>query len=298
MAEPNMPSGAAVREWACVNGELMPAEQADISVFDSGFMQGIGLFETMRAYRGSVFRAQRHIDRLVRSARSLGWSVIPDPDELSEAIERVTSATESDVARVRLTVTTGSLRTGASDEPRLTVVTSAAPGGEYPAELYQKGVTLAISQCRQGSFDPIAGHKTTSYFGRLASLREAHRRGAFETLWLTLDDHAAEGAISSLFAVIDDELFTPPLETPILPGITRGAVLEIAEQRGMTTREEPLRVADLLEADEVFLTNSLMELMPVVRIDRQAIGTEKPGEATLRLLEHYRELVARECGRG
>lgn len=297
MAENELPSGAAVREWAWVDGELMPAEQARVSVFDSGFMQGIGLFETMRAYRGRVFRAQRHVDRLIQSAAGLGWAAVPDGETLLEAVQAVTSATEVDSARVRLTVTTGTLRSGASDEPRLTIVASASPGGDYPAELYQRGVTLTVSPWRQ-TREPTAGHKTTSYFPRLAALREAHRQGVFETLWLTPDEHVAEGSISSIFALIGDELVTPPLDTPVLPGITRATVLELAAERGLAAREEPLRVNDLREADEVFLCNSLMQVMPAVRIDRHGVGTEKPGETTLQLLDAYRALVARECGHG
>lgn len=297
MAENELPSGAAVREWAWVDGELMPAEQARVSVFDSGFMQGIGLFETMRAYRGRAFRARRHIERLLESARTLGWATSPDADALLDAVQSVTSATEVDSARVRLTVTTGSLRVSASDEPRLTIVASASPGGDYPTELYQRGVTLVVGPWRQ-TRDPIAGHKTTSYFSRLAALREAHRQGAFETLWLTPQELVAEGSISSVLALIGDELLTPPLDTPVLPGITRETVLELAAARGIAVRQEPLHLADLREADELFLTNSLMQLMPVVRLDRHAIGTERPGEVTLRLLEDYRALVTRECGDG
>ncbi|MBW7905808.1 MAG: aminotransferase class IV [Phycisphaerae bacterium] len=295
MSQTDLPSGAAVREWACVNGELMPAEQARVSVFDSGFMQGVGLFETMRAYRGRVFRAGRHVDRLIQSARALGWTAPIDADALLEAVHAVTAATEADSARVRLTVSTGSLRAGASDAPGVTVVASASPGAEYPLELYQKGVTLAVSPWRQAP-DPTAGHKTTSYFGRLAALRAAHQRGAFEALWLTPDERIAEGSISSLFAVVGDELLTPPLDTPVLPGITRATVLELAAAGGIRYRETPFQLDNLLAADEIFLTNSLMQLMPVVRIERSPIGIEKPGELTLRLLERYRELVARECG--
>ncbi|HMQ15027.1 MAG TPA: aminotransferase class IV [Phycisphaerae bacterium] len=295
MSHTDPPSGAAVREWACVNGELMPAEQARVSVFDSGFMQGVGLFETMRAYRGRVFRAERHVDRLIQSAQALGWTAAIDADALLEAIHAVTAATEADSARVRLTVTTGSLRAVASESPGVTSVASASPGADYPHELYQRGATLAVSPWRQAP-DPTAGHKTTSYFGRLAALRAAHQRGAFEALYLTPDLLVAEGSISSVFAVLGDELRTPPLDTPVLPGITRATVLELAAAGGIPNREAPLRLDDLLQADEVFLANSLMQLMPVVRIERNAIGTEKPGELTLRLLEQYRELVARECG--
>jgi branched-subunit amino acid aminotransferase/4-amino-4-deoxychorismate lyase len=284
-----------VREWVSLNGRLMPADRAQISVFDSGLMQGVGLFETMRAYRGRVFRLQQHLDRLGHSARQLGWSVLPDPDELRDNVEQVVGATEHEDVRVRLTVTTGTLRPTEQEAPDLTVIASASGGATYPAECYTKGVTVLVSGYRQGKCDPTAGHKTTSYFARLASLREAHVRGAFETLWLTYDEQLAEGAISSVFLMQKGRLLTPPLDTPVLPGVTRATVIELAVGLAIPTREQPLSLQDLLDADEAFLTNSLMELVPVVRVGREPIGAEKPGETTVQLHGAYRKLVEQEC---
>jgi len=287
-----------IREWVCVNGTLVPAEQATISAFDSGLLQGIGLFETMRAYMGRTFRLDQHVDRLIASAVALGWTRVPDADELRDHVERVVGAVEQAEARVRLTVTTGSLRAGASDEPQLTIIASASPGGTYPLDLYRHGVTALISRYRHNPDDPIVCHKTTSYFARLASLREAHAAGAFESLWFTHDDVLAEGSISSVFIVRDDQLLTPPLDTPILPGITRAAVIEIAVEEGIPVREAEIDRRQLLDADEVFLTSSLVELMPVVRVGREPIGEEKPGELTLGLWESYRRRIKAECVRG
>jgi branched-subunit amino acid aminotransferase/4-amino-4-deoxychorismate lyase len=273
----------------------MPAERAQVSVFDSGLMQGIGLFETMRAYNGRVFRLERHLDRLANSARALGWSVLPDADELRENVEQVIGATECEDARVRLTVTTGTLRSSERETPELTVIAAAAPGAKYPDECYTQGVTVLISAHRQGAGDPTAGHKTTSYFSRLASLREAHARRVFEAIWLTYDERVAEGAISSVFLVRNERLLTPPLDTPVLPGITRAAVIELAVELDIPVREQELTRQDLTEADEVFLTSSLMEIVPVVRVEREPIGTEKPGETTAQLYEAYGKLADREC---
>lgn len=284
-----------MREWVSLNGQLMPAENAQISVFDSGFMQGVGLFETMRAYGGRVFRLQRHIDRLRESARRLGWTIVPDEDELADNVEQVVGAVEQGDARVRLTVTTGTLRQAELETPDLTIIASGAGGAKYPPECYSQGVTVFVSDCRQGSGDPTAGHKTTSYFPRLASLRDAHTRGAFEALWLGRDGFVAEGAISSVFAVRGECLLTPPLDTPILPGITRAAVIELAVELDIPVREDRLTPADLENADEVFLANSLMELVPVVHIGREPVGDGKPGETTLQLLGAYRDLVRQEC---
>lgn len=287
-----------MREWVSLNGQLMPADRAHVSVFDAGLMQGIGLFETMRAYRGHVFRLEQHLYRLANSARKLGWTILPDADDLRDNVEQVVGATEAEDARVRLTVTTGSLHSAETERPELTVIASATPGAKYPEECYTKGVTVLVSDYRQSRHDPLAGHKTISYFARLASLREAHARGAFEALWLSDEGHVAEGAISSIFAVRGERLLTPPLDTPVLPGITRAAVIELAVDLGIPVREEELRIEDLLSADEAFLTNSLMELVPVVRVGREAIGGEKPGDTARQLDEAYGRLVERECAHG
>jgi branched-chain amino acid aminotransferase len=287
-----------LREWVSLNGTLLPAEEAHISVFDSGVMQGVGLFETMRAYDRRIFREQQHLDRLAGSAVKLGWTVVPEVEDLRENIQQVVVASQASDLRVRLTVTTGSLRPLQRERPTLTIIATAAPESRYPEELYAKGVTVIVSSYRQSRHDPTVGHKTTSYFARLASLREVHSQNAFEALWLTDDGHVAEGAISSLFMVKDEALYVPPLETPILPGITRAAVIELAGAMGISVHERPLAVDDVRAADEVFLTNSMMEVMPVVRLMREAIGTEKPGELTRKLAGAYADLVQRECGHG
>lgn len=289
------PYNFAMREWVSINGVLTAADEARVSAFDSGFLQGIGLFETMRAYQGRVFRMQQHIDRLIRSARKLGWGILPDGDQLTAAVEQVIGATEIDEARVRLTVTTGSLRASAEDVA-LTIVASASAGARYPDECYTKGVTAIISPYRQTAAEPTTGHKTTSYFNRLAALREAHAVGAFEALWLTPENRVAEGCISSLFLVIDEELVTPPLETPVLPGITRAAVLELAVAEGIPAREETLTLEDLRNCDEAFLASSLMEIVPVVRVGRDAIGNEKIGDTTRALGAAFHNLVGSELG--
>ncbi len=284
--------------WVCLNGTLLPAEEARISVFDSGFMQGIGLFETMRTYNGQVFRLQRHVERLIQSAQTLGWAMVPEADMLTDHIERVVEATGGDESRVRLTVTTGSLHAAAGQTPELTIVATATPADKYPEDYYRRGVTVVLAGCDQGAGDPTVGHKTTSYFPRLASLRAAHALGAFETLWRTVDGCLAEGAISNLFIVKEETLITPPLDAPVLPGITRATVCELAVALDIPVREAPVTLEDLRGAEEAFVTNSMIELMPVVRLGRERIGAEKVGEITRELLIAYGELIDRECRGG
>ena len=283
------------RHWVSLNGVLLPADEAKISVFDAGFMQGVGLFETMRAHDGRVFRLDAHLARLIQSARTLGWTVLPDAGQMADNVRQVLRATSAADARVRLTVTTGSLHADASDVPQLTVVATAAPLEKYPDELYTKGVTVIVSPTRQNPMDPTCGHKTTSYFARLAALRSAHQQAAFEALWLTPDGFVAEGSISSVFVVRDEQLLTPPLGTPVLPGITRAVLMDLAVELDIPVRELPLTLPEVQEAEELFLCNSVMEVVPVVRIGRQPIGNEKVGETTRKLAVAYTELVNEEC---
>jgi branched-chain amino acid aminotransferase len=283
-----------VPSWVCLNGTLMAAGDARVSVFDSGFMQGIGLFETMRAYDGRIFRQREHLARLADSARQLGWTVLPDVAALEADVQQVLRAITGQDARVRVTVTTGTLHADEDGPPRLTVVVSATPGEPYANEFYTRGVTALLAPYRQNPADPTTGHKTTSYFARLAALRLAHAQGAFESIWLTYDELVAEGSISNLFAVQDEVLITPPLDTPVLPGITRAAVLQLAAEEQIPLREQTIELDELRAADEVFLTNSMAELVPVVRIDRRPVANEKPGEITRILAIAYGKLIDRE----
>ena len=126
------------QEVVCINGQIVPADQAGVSVFDAGFMQGVGLFETMRAYGGRVFRLERHLDRLANSARELGWTLIPDHEQMIDCVNAVMDQFAGQDARVRLTVTTGSLRAEAG-AVRLTMVATASPGGKYADTFYEQG---------------------------------------------------------------------------------------------------------------------------------------------------------------
>lgn len=283
-------------EWVSINGELVRGADARVSVYDAGFMQGVGLFETMRAYHGRIFRLDRHLARLRNSAAELGWQTVPEIDALEDAVSQVMATTDLDDARVRLTVTTGGLQAPNRDEPELTVVATAAAGGSYPAEMYRDGVTAVVTDYRQNSDDPTTGHKTTSYFARLAVLRQAHAKGALEALWFTNDRLLAEGSISNVLLFLNETLVTPPNETPVLPGVTRAAVMDLAQRLNIPVEQRDLTVEDLLAADEVLLTNSLMQVMPVVRLERERVGAEKPGPVFEELHEAYQLLVEEECG--
>ena len=190
----------------------------------------------------------------------------------------------------------GGERTGSSPAP--TICVTAAELSGYPTSLYESGAAAAVCDFRLSPTDPIAGHKTTAYLPRLLALRQAQHIRCMEALWFTTANHLAEGSISNVFLVRKAVLKTPPLDTPVLPGIARGVVLEIALNEGIEVQEYPLTIDDLLDADEVLLTSAIMQVMPVIRIEKRDIGDGHVGSMAKRLLREYRVLVKKECGEG
>jgi branched-chain amino acid aminotransferase len=287
-----------VRPSVYFDGSFVEVADARVGVFDGGWLHGAGLFETMRAQRGRVFRLNDHVDRLRRSAAELLRPIEPDslPDEavFAELLERNLLRD----ARVRMTVTAGSMH--APDNAggaQLTVCVTASALDAYPAELYERGVQVAACDYRASPTDPISRHKTTAYLPRLLGLRQARLKRCMEALWFTTENLLAEGCISNVFIVKSGALATPPLDGPILPGITRGVILELARSARVETRESSLTVDDLLDADEVFLTNSIMQVLPVIRVEKHDIGPGTVGPVTKQLLQEYRSRVEVECER-
>lgn len=280
-------------EMVYFNGQLVDAAAATLPLSNPGFLHGVGLFETLRAYQGRPFRLGQHIDRLRASAAALHMTLGDSLDEVPHGVTQVLEANGLRDARIRFTITPP----GAADEPaRATLLVRAEQTTGYPAELYERGMTVRIcNEYRQSRLDPLVGHKTTSYFTRLLALRNAQEHHCGEALWFTPDNLLAEGSISNAFIVRDGRLRTPPVDTPVLPGITRAVVLELAQRERIPCEQGPCSIDDLLDADEVFLTNAVMEVMPVTRIEQRAIGDEKAGALTRRLAELYRRLVADEC---
>jgi len=285
-------------EFVFLNDRLVEADEARVSIYDAGLLHGVGLFETMRSYNGMVFRLAEHLERLYRSAQALGIPVTQKQEEIAGWVQVLLDTNGLREARLRLTLTRGSIKDMEPDNPAPSVMfITAAPMAGYPREYYEKGMTVTVSDYKQNPADPLAGHKTTNYFGRLLALQEAQRKQAGEALWFTTSNRLAEGCVSNVFLVKDDKLLTPPPDTPVLPGIVRQVVLEAAQKNEIKFEERHLDINDLLGAKEVILTNSIMELMPVCRIERHAVGGDKPGLIYKRLHELYQAAVQEETAR-
>lgn len=285
-----------------VNGKMVKAARASVSAEDAGLQHAIGLFETMAAVNGRVFRLQQHLDRLAVSAEALGLARELNHATLIEAVEQTLKTNKLDHARLRLTLTPGPVSLLAEPKPaEPTVLVTAAPPTVYDPEYFTDGVGVTVAGPMANPFDPTNGHKTLNYWQRLRTLRQAASLGAGEAIWLNVTNHLASGAVSNLFLVKDGGLLTPfargeevpdALPAPVLPGVTRAVVLELAEAADIPVSKRMLSIEDLLGADEVFLTNSSWQVLPVTRIEKKAIGGVGP--VTLRLREALLKLIDKE----
>ncbi|MCC6579749.1 MAG: aminotransferase class IV family protein [Phycisphaeraceae bacterium] len=291
------------------NGSMMPAEEARVSVEDAGFTHAVGLFETMLARQGKVFRLEEHLGRLLRSAEALSRCRDLDITVLGEAVLMTLEENGLAQARVRLTVTAGevSLLKPAKSESKTispTILVVATPPTEYDPKYFEQGITVLMAPAGANPFDAMAGHKTLSYWGRLRTLRQAASVGAGEAIWLNVTNHLAGGAVSNLFIIKDGSLLTPiargeedegSLPAPVLPGVTRAAILQLAGQMSVPTYRRMLTINDLLEADEAFLTNSSWGVLPVSRVEKKIIGKGSTGPLTMDLRLRLMKLIDAEC---
>jgi branched-chain amino acid aminotransferase len=273
-----------------LNDKLTDAGDAKVSVADGGLLYGAGLFETMRSCGGVVFRLEDHLDRLFASCQTLSMEAGYDRKYISDAVCKVLKANELSDARLRLTLTIGSM-SQQSDELQPTLLITATEFQAYPPEYYRNGVLVVLSQFRQNGTDPLCGHKTTNYFSRMIALNQARQKRAAEALWFTVDSRLAEGCISNVFLAKDSVLYTPPLATPVLPGVARKTVCELAEEHSIELVEKDLFIADLLGADEVFLTNVIMQVIPVSRIEKHSVGDGQVGPVSKDLQKYFNEYI-------
>lgn len=283
-------------EKVFLNDKLIDIDKACISVTDSGFLYGAGLFETMRSYNGVVFALKDHLDRLFFSARALSINRTYDRKYITDAIYKVLRANKLTDARLRLTLTNGPMAEP-EQQRKATLLIAATKLQPYPAEYYKKGVLVVLCPFRQNAGEPTCGHKTTSYFSRMIALNRAHQKRAAEALWFTTNNLLAEGCVSNVFLVKDSVLYTPPIETPVLSGIARKTVCQIALTNSIKLVEKDLSIDDVLAADEIFLTNVIMQIMPVTAVERHTVGDGKVGTVTKRLQKSFDEFVESQCGK-
>ena len=278
-------------EIVYLNGSLIPRSQARISALDYGFLYGFGLFETMRAYGGQVFRLDSHLNRLARSAEILGLPI--EALDLKGAVMDTIHANKLSDARVRITISIG--EGGMVPDPSActqpTVLILAGHYKPYPKQVYEKGFRAVVSSIRRNSQSPLSRLKSANYLENMLAKQEARAAGVDEAICLNEKGLLAEASMSNIFLVNDGILRTPGVESGILPGITREVVLELASQLDINTFEQDIRLDELFQTQEAFLTNSLMEIMPLTEIDGKPVGSGKPESVTRRLMANYKKLV-------
>lgn len=281
-------------EKVFLNDRLVDINKACIPVTDSGFLYGAGLFETMRSHNGVVFALKDHLDRLSFSTGSLSINNPYDGKYLAAAIYKLLRANKLTNARLRLTLTGGPV--SEPDEQRKpTLLITATELQPYPPEYYRKGVTVVLCPFRQNPSEPIYGHKTINFFSRMIALNLAHQKRAAEALWFTVDNRLAEGCVSNVFLVKNSVLYTPPIRTPVLAGVARKTVCEIALEESIKLVEKDLCVYDVLGADEIFLTNVIMQVLPVCKVEKHTVGSGTVGPMTKKLQKSFNEFVKDTC---
>jgi branched-chain amino acid aminotransferase len=277
-----------------IGGTLYEKADARISVFDHGLLYGDGVFEGLRAYAGRVFRLAQHISRLYDSARAIMLEIPMSQAEMADAVNSTLAANGLSDAYIRLVVTRGAGSLGLdprkTSDPQVIIITDSIT--LYPEEFYRDGlkiVTVATIRNHSAALNPRI--KSLNYLNNILGKIEGANAGCVEALMLNHKGEVSECTGDNIFLVRRGEIHTPSVDSGILEGITRDAVIELARESGRTVIERTIDRLDVFTADECFLTGTAAELIPVVECDGRTIGTGRPGPVFRDLLERFHTLV-------
>lgn len=280
--------------WIFLNNKFVKDEEAVVSVFDHGFLYGDGVYETIRSYGNRLFMRDQHVARLFRSASAIGLTIpIPMknwPDLLHESMVRNDVGNVQRDAYLRVTISRGVGDIGLDPAlcPSPTVVIIAKPLTTPAACVYEKGVALIIASTRRNLPSALSPQiKATNFLNNILAKREAIAAGVFDSIFLNWEHHLTECTVSNLFFVTDGCLQTPAVECGLLDGITRNIVIQLAREQRIPIEEGRFTSDQLYQAEECFLTNTSMEIMPVTSVDHRPIGEAKPGPLTQKLRELF-----------
>lgn len=280
-----------------IDGKRVSGADARVSVFDRGFLYGDSVFETIRTYGGKPFALEEHLERLSRSAELVFIPVPWSREQLRAEVLAAVAAFGGGECYIRLMVTRGQaemgLDPGGAHEPLRVIIVGALHAPH--ADLYDKGASAVTFRTLRPSDATVAeGAKIGNYLVAVLAMREARKVQANEALIVDREGRVVEGASSNVFAVIGGELVTPPIESGILAGVTRSRALKAAEQQGLTVRYEIPTVEAVQNADEVFVSSSIRELLPIVTLNGTPIGDGRVGPVTRRVREQFRLVVEQE----
>jgi len=277
-----------------INGKLVDREKAVVSVYDHGFLYGDGVFEGLRFYNRKIFKLREHLDRLYDSARHIALTIPQSIESLSAHTLACVADSAMTDGYIRLVITRGEGNLGLDPRscPSPTVIIIADSIKLYPSEMYEQGmevVTAATIRNHPDALDPRV--KSLNYLNNILAKLEANRAGVPEAIMLNHLGQVAECTADNIFIIKHGVLLTPARHCGILDGITRRTVLELAGKLEIPYHEDTLTRYDLFTADEMFLTGTGAEIVPVTKVDARAIGSGKPGPFTARLREAYHNLV-------
>lgn len=277
-----------------LDGKFVPEEDAKISVFDHGFLYGDGVFEGIRAYHNSVFRLKDHVERLYDSAKAINLEIPMSREEMGEVILETCRQNELKDAYIRAVVSRGKGDLGL-DPKRCTVPTIVCIASSislYPDEMYENGLEVITVPTRRNGPEGVNPRiKSLNYLNNIMAKIEAGIAGVSEAILLNQEGYVAECTGDNIFMVKNGVLKTPAKHIGLLEGVTRNEVIKLAQKAGISFEETTFTRYDLFTADEVFLTGTAAELIPVTKIDSRVIGNGKPGQVFNQLLKDFRELV-------
>jgi branched-chain amino acid aminotransferase len=283
-----------VAKYIYLNGELVQAEKASVSLFDHGLLYGDGVFEGIRCYSGNIFKLKEHVARLYRSAKSIGITIPMTPEEMMDAHVMTVAKNGLRDAYIRSVVTrgTGDLGLDPRKCPTATVFIIADTISLFPPEMYEKGIKLITSAFRRTKVDALnAQIKSCNYLNNIHAKIQANQAGVMECLMLNEEGFVAEGTGDNVFIVKNGTLMTPPSSAGILEGITRDTVMDVAKELGIPVSVQNITLHDFYTAEEAFLTGTAAEVMPVIELDQRKMGDGVPGPLTVKIIAKFRDVT-------
>ena len=280
-----------------LNDKLVDQSEATVSVFDHGLLYGDGIFEGIRLYDGCVFKLDEHLERLEYSAKAIMLKMPWSRQQIADAVCETCRANGLTDGYIRLVVTRGVGSLGLSikncDQPQLIIIADKIQ--LYPQEFYEQGlkiITVPTRRCNPAALPPTV--KSLNYLNNILAKIEAQHLGYHEAIMLNDQGYVAECTGDNVFIIHKGELITPASSAGALKGITRDTAIEIAEELGIPWREANLTRYDIWVADELFLTGTAAEIVPIVEVDARPIGDGQPGPITAKFLESFHRRVSKD----
>ena len=277
-----------------IDGEFLPKAEAKVSVFDHGLLYGDGVFEGIRSYNGRVFKLDEHLERLYDSAKSIMLQIPIPIETMKERVLETLRLNHLTEAYIRLVVTRGVGDLGLDPDkcPTPSIIIIADKIALYPPKFYEEGLEIVTVSIRRNYAEAINPRiKSLNYLNNILAKIEGKQAGAEEVLMLNAEGYVVECSGDNIFWIKNEVLVTPPVHMGILEGVTRNSVIDLAREAGMRVEERVFTRHDLYIADEIFLTGTAAEVIPVVKVDQRVIGDGQPGKVTQKLIAAFRQFA-------